>query len=307
MSTSLAPSRVRAAPASACGGTRRVAPSRSARASGSRASTRDERALPIASRVARSSRFSSVRACAAPTPLLDLADAGAGFSPLVPLLSVLGGFGIAKAFVYWRVQFITAAMIGKHVPPDAKRVLEFGVGAGKNLYYYPKTVGMVVGIDEDAKEDLLIQVSVAAGVPFVAKKQSVLENSNQADASVDAVVVTGALTECGDAEKLVAEAARVLKPGAPLVFVEDMSWPKGDGALAAIRASDGFEPAQFDDGWATLPLAACAIGVAVRKGDEAPGGIDKEGGAAAESFETATGLAGKRGKKKRGSGKAGKR
>jgi len=307
MSTSLAPSRVRAAPASACGGTRRVAPSRSARASGSRASTRDERALPIASRVARSSRFSSVRACAAPTPLLDLADAGAGFSPLVPLLSVLGGFGIAKAFVYWRVQFITAAMIGKHVPPDAKRVLEFGVGAGKNLYYYPKTVGMVVGIDEDAKEDLLIQVSVAAGVPFVAKKQSVLENSNQADASVDAVVTTGALTECGDAEKLVAEAARVLKPGAPLVFVEDMSWPKGDGALAAIRASDGFEPAQFDDGWATLPLAACAIGVAVRKGDEAPGGIDKKGGAAAESFETATGLAGKRGKKKRGSGKAGQR
>ena len=164
-----------------------------------------------------------------------------------------------------------------------------------------------VGIDEDAKEDLLIQVSVAAGVPFVAKKQSVLENSNQADASVDAVVTTGALTECGDAEKLVAEAARVLKPGAPLVFVEDMSWPKGDGALAAIRASDGFEPAQFDDGWATLPLAACAIGVAVRKGDEAPGGIDKKGGAAAESFETATGLAGKRGKKKRGSGKAGKR
>ena len=230
MSTSLAPSRVRAAPASACGGTRRVAPSRSARASGSRASTRDERALPIASRVARSSRFSSVRACEAPTPLLDLSDAGAGFSPLVPLLSVLGGFGIAKAFVYWRVQFITAAMIGKHVPPDAKRVLEFGVGAGKNLYYYPKTVGMVVGIDEDAKEDLLIQVSVAAGVPFVAKKQSVLENSNQADASVDAVVVTGALTECGDAEKLVAEAARVLKPGAPLVFVEYMSWPMGDGA-----------------------------------------------------------------------------
>ena len=51
----------------------------------------------------------------------------------------------------------------------------------------------------------------------------------------------------------------------------------------------------------------CAIGVAVRKGDEAPGGIDKKGGAAAESFETATGLAGKRGKKKRGSGKAGKR
>ena len=56
------------------------------------------------------------------------------------------------------MQFITAAMIAKHVPPNAKRVLEYGVGQGRNLYYYPKGTGMVVGVDPDAKEDLLIQV-----------------------------------------------------------------------------------------------------------------------------------------------------
>ena len=35
--------------------------------------------------------------------------------------------------------------IAKHVPPGAARVLEFGVGQGRNLYYYPKGTGMVVG------------------------------------------------------------------------------------------------------------------------------------------------------------------
>jgi hypothetical protein len=32
--------------------------------------------------------------------------------------------------------------IAKHIPPNAKRVLEYGVGQGRNLYYYPK-VGAV--------------------------------------------------------------------------------------------------------------------------------------------------------------------
>ena len=37
--------------------------------------------------------------------------------------------------------------IAKHIPPNAKRVLEYGVGQGRNLYYYPKNTGMVVGVD----------------------------------------------------------------------------------------------------------------------------------------------------------------
>ena len=49
----------------------------------------------------------------------------------------------------------------RHVPPGARRVLEYGVGQGRNLYYYPKNTGMVVGVDPDAKEDLLIQVSLS--------------------------------------------------------------------------------------------------------------------------------------------------
>jgi hypothetical protein len=44
--------------------------------------------------------------------LFQLADDGGGGGGwLGPLLSLLGGFALAKTVVYWRVQFITAAMV----------------------------------------------------------------------------------------------------------------------------------------------------------------------------------------------------
>lgn len=235
------------------------------------------------------------RCLAGPEQLFQLADGG-GFSPIVPLVSILGGFAIARAVVYWRVQFITASMIGRHVPPGARRVLEYGVGQGRNLYYYPKNTGMVVGVDPDAKEDLLIQVSVAAGVPFVAKAQPCEAPNNQPDGSVDAVITTGALGASKDPAAIVAEAARALKPGAPLVFVEDMSFGKG-GVIDAVEALDDFERAEYDDGWATLPLLPHAIGVAVKRDTDASNkGATSEAG---DDFESSTGLAGKRSKKRR--------
>lgn len=235
------------------------------------------------------------RCLAGPEQLFQLADGG-GLSPIVPLVSILGGFAIARAVVYWRVQFITASMIGRHVPPGARRVLEYGVGQGRNLYYYPKNTGMVVGVDPDAKEDLLIQVSVAAGVPFVAKAQPCEAPNNQPDGSVDAVITTGALGTSEDPAAIVREAARALKPGAPLVFVEDMSFGKG-GVIDAVEALDDFERAEYDDGWATLPLLPHAIGVAVKRDTDASNkGATSEAG---DDFESSTGLAGKRSKKRR--------
>ena len=235
------------------------------------------------------------RCLAGPEQLFQLADGG-GLSPIVPLVSILGGFAIARAVVYWRVQFITASMIGRHVPPGARRVLEYGVGQGRNLYYYPKNTGMVVGVDPDAKEDLLIQVSVAAGVPFVAKAQPCEAPNNQPDGSVDAVITTGALGTSEDPAAIVREAARALKPGAPLVFVEDMSFGKG-GVIDAVEALDDFERAEYDDRWATLPLLPHAIGVAVKRDADASNkGATSEAG---DDFESSTGLAGKRSKKRR--------
>jgi SAM-dependent methyltransferase len=278
---------------------------RSARPATTRRAVPDAaQALAVAETVTAIARDAATRA---PSPALgDLAE-GAFGSPAVPLLAILGGLGIYKAAVYWRVQFITASMIGKHVPPGARRVLEYGVGQGKNLYYYPKSVGMVVGIDPEAKEDLLIQVSIASSVPFVAKKQALEDSNGQPDGSIDAVVSTGSFGKVSDPEALLTEAARVLKPGAPLVFVEDLGTlgEKNDvlDAITKSRAAETFfEKAQYDDLWATLPLAPTAIGVAVRKGEEAGNARAAAGGAAAkkkDDFETATGLSGKRGKRKK--------
>lgn len=278
---------------------------RSARPATTRRAVPDAaQALAVAETFTAIARDAATRA---PSPALgDLAE-GAFGSPAVPLLAILGGLGIYKAAVYWRVQFITASMIGKHVPPAARRVLEYGVGQGKNLYYYPKSVGMVVGIDPDAKEDLLIQVSIASSIPFVAKKQALEDSNGQPDGSIDAVVSTGSFGKVSDPEALLTEAARVLKPGAPLVFVEDLGTlgEKNDvlDAITKSRAAETFfEKAQYDDLWATLPLAPTAIGVAVRKGEEAGNARAAAGGAAAkkkDDFETATGLSGKRGKRKK--------
>ena len=141
-------------------------PARSARPATTRRAVPDAaQALAVAETAAVIARDAATRP---PSPAVgDLAE-GSFLSPALPLLAILGGLGIYKAAVYWRVQFITAAMIGRHVPPTARRVLEYGVGAGKNLYYYPKTVGMVVGVDPDAKEDLLIQVRrVLASIALV--------------------------------------------------------------------------------------------------------------------------------------------
>ena len=122
------------------------------------------------------------------------------------------------------------------MPPGARRVLEYGVGQGRNLYYYPKNTGMVVGVDPDAKEDLLIQVSVAAGVPFVAKAQPCEAPNNQPDGSVDAVITTGALGTSVDPAAIVREAARALKPGAPSCSSRTCPWQ--GGVIDAVEASD---------------------------------------------------------------------
>ena len=97
-------------------------------------------------------------------------------------------------------------------------------------------------------------LSVASAVPFVAKAQPNEDPTGQPDASIDAVVTTGALGKSADPAKIIAEAGRILKPGAPLVFCEDMSFGKGKvlDALTSSDAARAFERPEYDDGWATL-------------------------------------------------------
>ena len=105
---------------------------------------------------------------------------------------------------------------------------------------------------------------------------------------------------------VVGRVRRVAVAALRMVRVVEEARRMAPSMAAVVEAAEAlFEPAQYDDLWATLPLAPTAIGVVVRKGGDPDLGA-APGGAAAkkkDDFETATGLTGKRGKRKKGARK----
>lgn len=100
------------------------------------------------------------------------------------------------------------------------RVLEIGIGSGRNLLLYPARVERVIGLDPSpqllamAREaarvtecDVQFLEGNAAGIP--------LEK-----ASIDTVVSTWSLCSMADAPRALGEMLRVLKPGGRFLFVE---------------------------------------------------------------------------------------
>ncbi|HET8726842.1 MAG TPA: class I SAM-dependent methyltransferase [Alphaproteobacteria bacterium] len=100
------------------------------------------------------------------------------------------------------------------------RVLELGVGSGRNLPFYTKAVDEVIGVDPTS-EMLAMAERAAAALP---RKITLLERSAEEvpldDSSIDTVVVTFSLCTIPDPHAAVAEARRVLKPTGELRFVE---------------------------------------------------------------------------------------
>jgi ubiquinone/menaquinone biosynthesis C-methylase UbiE len=99
-------------------------------------------------------------------------------------------------------------------------VLEIGAGTGLNLPHYPDHVEQLVLAEPSARMSARIDVGRApTGVP-VRLKRAPAEALPYADASFDTVVSTFVLCTVGDPERAVAEAARVLRPGGRLLFLE---------------------------------------------------------------------------------------
>lgn len=105
--------------------------------------------------------------------------------------------------------------------PARGRVLEIGFGTGANLPHYPDAVTSLVAVEP------------SAGLAAVARERlrgwgrpaEVLELSGSrrlpfADASFDAIVLTFVLCSVKRAPELLAEARRLLRPGAPLLLAE---------------------------------------------------------------------------------------
>ena len=101
------------------------------------------------------------------------------------------------------------------------RVLELGVGSGRNLPFYSSAVDALFGIDPSPE---LLQMARRAIPSSAVRKVELLEGSAEAlpfdEPGFDTVVVTWSLCSIPHPARALAEARRVLKPGGRLVFAE---------------------------------------------------------------------------------------
>jgi ubiquinone/menaquinone biosynthesis C-methylase UbiE len=107
------------------------------------------------------------------------------------------------------------------VPQAQGRVLEIGMGTGRNLPFYDRTcITRLVGVDPALQMHHLAQKrSREAGITVELMGLSA-EQLPTEDASFDTVVCTYTLCSIPDAAKALREMRRVLVPGGKLLFCE---------------------------------------------------------------------------------------
>jgi len=107
------------------------------------------------------------------------------------------------------------------VPMAYGRILEIGIGSGRNLPFYDAThVEKVIGIDPSA-EMLAMARERSRDLPFpVEFVQMGSETIPLDDHSVDTVLMTFTLCTIPDVEAALQQMRRVLKPGGELIFCE---------------------------------------------------------------------------------------
>jgi hypothetical protein len=155
---------------------------------------------------------------------------------------LLGGVGYL-VYLYSQIEYITAAMMSRHVPAKASAIQ---VGGGtKELFYYPKSTEKVVVCGENVNKGLMEQGGIQAGTPTICKDTSPSDLRFAATGSVDSVVCIRSFSQLGQltADGFLVETARVLKPGSKLIFVEQAS----SGILTALSTkSKMYEQVEYD-------------------------------------------------------------
>ena len=215
-------------------------------------------------------------------PALDGVSTSAALAPFV---ASAVGVACVRAWVHFALQYAAAKTLGARVPEEAL-VVELGVDT-KNLYYYPKSTRLVVGVDPDVNEDLMNRIGIETGTPVLPRSapiagKAVMDGETvwgQRAGTVDCVVSTGRLEKLsGDEVETVAKkAAMALRPGGRYVFVEPAGGNRGQALFDALEATGAFEsPISFDEQWATLPVFPHAVGVAIKKTAESARANEKE-------------------------------
>lgn len=131
----------------------------------------------------------------------------------------------------------------KVVPLARGRVLEIGMGTGRNIPYYDRSqVSQVVGVDPALRMHHLAEKRIRlAGLPVELIGLSA-EKLPVPDASFDTVVCTYTLCTIPDPAAALAEMKRVLTPGGRLLFSEHGLAPDADVARWQARIEPIWKP-----------------------------------------------------------------
>ena len=155
------------------------------------------------------------------------------------------------------------------------RVLEIGIGSGRNLPFYGSQVREVVGIEPSARLREMAEKAEHKSSTNVSLVRASAENIPLDDNSFDTVVTTWTLCSIPDAHRALGEMRRVLKPSGQLLFVEhglapDIAvrkwqdrltpiWKRIGGGchlnrpITTVIASSGFRIDEIDTGYMPGP------------------------------------------------------
>jgi ubiquinone/menaquinone biosynthesis C-methylase UbiE len=130
--------------------------------------------------------------------------------------------------------FRERAATALQLSPDG-RLLVVGVGSGLDLQFFPPETS---GVGVDLSDGMLLRAkrrrAELAMRHFELRKMNA-EALDLPDASFDAVYLPLIVTVAADGARVLAEAARVAKPGARLVIVDKL-WPEDRDRPALVRS-----------------------------------------------------------------------